>query len=289
MRTALAALVGAGWPTLASAHGLGASPDAQTAWGLLIWILLVAAATVHGCGVLRLVAARSPARRMGSRPLAFRAGLLTLAAALLWPVEQAADASFAGHMVQHMLLVVVAAPLLVAARPLDALLAGLPRALQRAGANGAAVLAPSSRPRALALATATHGLLMWGWHAPAAFEGALASEAIHVAEHATMLGSAVWFWWVIERASRNPRNILLALICVFITLVHTGMLGGLITFAPRPLYAYYAALLVDPVADQQLAGLIMWVPAGLAYLGAGLWLLTRLMHLSQQTVPPSCP
>lgn len=95
-----------------------------------------------------------------------------------------------------------------------------------------------------------------------------------------MIASAVWFWWLVSRAATGDGQAR-ALTMVFLTLVHMGMLGGLLTFARQPLYTAYASLpdmaAADLLADQQLAGLIMWVPAGFVYIGAGLWLLLRLL------------
>ena len=117
---------------------------------------------------------------------------------------------------------------------------------------------------------------------------ALADEAVHVLEHVTFLGSAWLFWDVVWGASR--RSVLAegpAILLLFTTALHSGILGALITFAPTPWYQNYATTTaawgLTPLADQQLAGVIMWVPAGMVYLGATLALLgLRLAQLERQ-------
>jgi len=106
------------------------------------------------------------------------------------------------------------------------------------------------------------------------FEAALRSEALHFLEHVTLLGSALYFWWSLLHAGRARAggygtSALLALA----TMMHTGLLGALITMARRPLYAVYVQPGIDALADQQLAGLLMWIPGALVYLVAGLVLI----------------
>ncbi|HEU4352375.1 MAG TPA: cytochrome c oxidase assembly protein [Burkholderiales bacterium] len=159
-------------------------------------------------------------------------GCIALAAALLGPLNGAAERSLAAHMVQHMLLIGVAAPLLALSLP--------------------ALKFPP------ALAFALHGGAIWFAHAPAMIVWMAASLTAHMAAHAALFGTALLFWSsLLRRAGEAP-------LWVLATLIHTGILGALLTFAPRELYAGYS------LADQQLAGLVMWVPGGFLYLAAGL-------------------
>jgi cytochrome c oxidase assembly factor CtaG len=118
-----------------------------------------------------------------------------------------------------------------------------------------------------------HFAALWAWHVPRFFEAALESEAIHVAQHACFLASALLFWRaVFGRGVRRPDGASLAL--VFTTMMHTSALGALLTFAPTPWYPHYVGTtMLSPVEDQHLGGLVMWVPGGLSYLAAGLWIV----------------
>lgn len=154
-----------------------------------------------------------------------------------------ASLDFATHMARHIILMDVAAPLLV--------LAWRPSALP----DWARVLT------APAIAAVLHGAVMWGWHTPAAFNAAMASAFLHMVMQASFLLAGLVFWLGVlpkTAARRGP-----AVFWIFMTVMHVGLLGGLITFAPNPLYAGVA------LADQQLAGLIMWIGGGAIYLVAG--------------------
>jgi cytochrome c oxidase assembly factor CtaG len=166
--------------------------------------------------------------------------------------------------------------LLALGSPSVALVWGLPRPARRARR-----WAPWRLWRALArppVAWVLHALALWSWHLPAAFEAALASPLLHVAEHATLLGTALLLWWsAFGRRSAYGVGVL----CVFTTALHSGVLGALTTFSPAPWYPTYAAAAIpgglSPLEDQQLAGLLMWVAAGALYLLTalvlfGLWL-----------------
>ncbi|HEY0835423.1 MAG TPA: cytochrome c oxidase assembly protein, partial [Azospirillum sp.] len=183
----------------------------------------------------------------------------------------------------HMLLMAVAAPLFVAAAPLPPLLAGLPagwgrRLARRWNTAGALPALWSWLTRPL-VAFLLQAAAIWVWHAPAPYQAALGDGFVHDAEHLTFLGTALLFWWSAVHGRGTPAGRALGVLAVFGTLLHTGLLGALMTFAPNPWYpAYGAAPLawgLTPLEDQQLAGLVMWVPGGLLYLGAGLLLLGR--------------
>jgi putative membrane protein len=134
-----------------------------------------------------------------------------------------------------------------------------------------------SRPMPAAL---LHGLTLWLWHAPALFAAALEHHWLHALEHACFFGTALLFWRAVldGRAGRRAGP---ALAAALVTLVHGGLLGGLITLAPYPLYRPYVGGRgiwgLTPLEDQQLAGLLMWVPLGLSYLAAGLAVVSRLV------------
>lgn len=185
------------------------------------------------------------------------------------------------HMFQHELLMLVAALLLVLGKPLAVFAWGLPLSARQAiaGSLRAAWWQTAWRRLTAPLtAWSLHAIVLWGWHAPVLFQASLESDAIHNSQHASFLGSAVLFWWALLR--RRPDGT--AVLYVFTTLLHTGFLGGLLTFSPTVLYPIYSESAsrwgLTALADQQLGGLIMWVPAGAILLLSGLVLLAQWLR-----------
>ena len=218
-----------------------------------------------------------------AQALAFAGGMAALAVALLSPLHALGETLLAAHMAQHGLLVAVAPPLLLLGRPGAAFAWALPAGWRRAvfGAPAWRFLTRVSGALARPLpAAALHGLALWGWHAPAAFDAAVASHAVHALEHAAFLGTALLFWQAVLDA-RTGRRVGQALGANVATLVHGGLLGALITLAPFPLYRWYhgrsALWGLSALEDQQLAGLLMWVPMSAVYLAAGLMLASRFV------------
>ena len=229
------------------------------------------------------------ARRTRLYGASFWAGVLIALVAVSPPLHALADETFAAHMVQHLLLILVAAPLIAAGRPLGALLELLPRPTRRrAGAAMGRVFAQAGWRRVWRWVTAPlmtwtlHTVAIWLWHAPPLFQGALASDTLHAAEHASFLATGVLYWWALLRDGTHQRHgYAVAILSVFAMAMQSGALGALLTFSNVPWYPDYAAgearWGLSPLDDQQLAGLIMWVPAGLVYTGGalamlGLWL-----------------
>jgi len=175
------------------------------------------------------------------------AGALFLA--LIWPLDALSERSFAAHMAQHMLLIGVAAPLLVLSRP----------ALRFLKGSRSIGWVSKTSPRT---AFAVHAAAIWVGHAPLVIAWTIAYRGAHLLEHVALLGTALVFWWTLCRRGRAGYGE--AALWTLVTMLHTGLLGALLTFAPRLLYPGYS------LADQQLAGLIMWIPGGLCYLAAGL-------------------
>lgn len=192
---------------------------------------------------------------------AFAAGWSALAVALLSPLDHAAEESFGLHMVQHELLMIVAPPLLILGRPFTALAATLPRAALRVAAR------PLRIPPLAAWGL--HAAALWIWHVPRLFEAGLHSHGIHALQHASFFFSALLFWWTVFRRVRTGT----AALYVLTTMLHAGALAALLTFAPAPIYAG------TPLGEQQLGGLIMWVPAGYAMLLAALVAFNRLLDV----------
>ena len=271
------------------AHQVVAPSDLAGAWTFepALLVTLPLAALVYGRGRARL-GRRIAGTKEKRRAVAFYGGLVVLAAALMSPLDSLAAALFSGHMVQHLLLMVVAAPLLVYARPTAALVAGLPAAgrdlVRRSGLRG-----PNARSGLRGTAHAltnpvvvwTVGTLaLWAWHMPALYEAALAHGPVHVLEHASFLGAALLFWSVVFASGTHrgvPRPV--AILLVFASGVQGSALGAVLLFASTPLYSVHEPGArvwdVSPLADQQLAGALMWSPPALMYIVVMGWLLVR--------------
>lgn len=271
-------------PATAFAHvPTESADDRSVAW---LVVLLAATTLAYAAGVAALWRRAGRGRGIGpSAVVRFALGLAVLAAALLSPLDAIAGRSFAAHMVQHELLMVVAAPLLVLARPLEAFAWALPASARRALPSvfgGAGLRRAWGLLNAPGSAWTLHALAIWAWHVPALFDRALESGALHVLQHACFFVSALIFWWAaLGRGTRRPDATSMALL--FTTMLHTSALGLLLTFAPAAWYPHYRDGFMDLAAleDQQLGGLVMWVPGSLPYLAAGLavvasWLSPRM-------------
>lgn len=240
----------------------------MTAWTFdpLVIASLLAAAAVYGRGAARM---RRPVGR--ARALAFAGALLALTVALLSPVEVAAGEVLWAHMLQHVLLISAAAPLLAASRPGVPLLVGLPGGLRRA-----LVWWGRRRPlraawrilTAPAAAWLLAAVILWTWHVPALYEAAVGIRAVHVLEHLTLLGSA-WLFWRVALPPTSDRRLARGMDVVYLITggFQGGALGALFVFSAVPFYELYASS-ATPLADQQLAGALMWIPSGVISLGA---------------------
>ncbi|MER9657673.1 cytochrome c oxidase assembly protein [Mesorhizobium sp. M0152] len=271
-------------------YGAGA-PEAGWTLALPTTLPLSATAIIYAVGALRLWRRSGRGRTLRLRQaLLFCAGWMALAVALVSPIHALGERVFAAHMIEHELLMALAAPLLVASAPAAAMMWALPTPLRRAfGQAGHAsvvqvVWAAISRPLA---ATILHGVAIWVWHVPALFEAALNRGFLHYAQHASFLGTGLLFWWALLPRSGREQAHGGAVMHLFFTSLHTGLLGVLLLVSPRPWYAAKAAGAslwgLTPLEDQQLAGLVMWVPTGLIYGGAALLLAGLWIRSSGQT------
>ena len=213
----------------------------------------------------------------------FIAGWLVLAAALVTPLHEAGERSFAAHMLEHELLMLVAAPLLVLSRPIGIALWAFPqggrRALAGVGHGIGGIWRVLTAP---VTATLLQAAALWLWHAPRLFDLALADPDWHVVQHLCFLGSALLFWWSVLHG--RDRRLGVRVGCLFFTAIVSGALGALMAFSSSPWYAGYAASGLDaiglaPAEDQQLAGLLMWIPGGLVHAIAGLALVARRLGM----------
>lgn len=199
------------------------------------------------------------------QPLAFAAGWLALFIALVSPLDALSAILFSAHMAQHEMLMIVAAPLLVLGRPLIAFLWALPAPWRTAAAR----LAPTRAWHVITgplVVTVLHAVALWIWHLPSWYQATLQSDFIHALQHLSFLVTASLFWWALIHGRYGRMGYGVAVVYVFVTAAHSGALGALIAFSPRVLYPIYQATAaqwgLDPIEDQQLAGIIMWIPAG---------------------------
>lgn len=233
---------------------------------------------------------RGPRRgRMGRRAWCFTGGLGALAVALVSPLDALGGALASAHMVQHLLLMLVAAPLLALSAPSSTLLRGSPLGVRRASTRvrrrlGATGLRALRHPVAVAL---LHVVTVWFWHASVPYDAALRNPFVHVVEHASFLVTALLFWHVVIGARGGAGRVShgLGVLLVFGMAMQSVLLSALLTFSRAPWYRGYAETTavwgLDPLADQQLAGVIMWVPAAPVYLLIALSLLVAWIHATE--------
>jgi cytochrome c oxidase assembly factor CtaG len=256
------------------------------AWRLEVALPLAAAVVVYALGWARL-ARRSPARvRRGLvARLALALGGLVATAVALLGLHDAAHERFLPHMVQHVLLMMVAVPALLLADPLPAALWALP-APARAGVQALLTRRAAAR-RAwhaltrLPVAWALWALVLGAWHLPAAYDATLAHGRIHDLAHLTLAGAAVVFWWpVIGPAPRPaaPPPVVARVVYLVLAALASGALGVLLAASPVPLYAYPATVPgVSPLQDQARGGIVMWAVGGGIDMAAVLALVARVV------------
>jgi putative membrane protein len=229
----------------------------------LVVVCYAYASGVHGVW-------RAAGRGRGIRTwqaLTFATGILACAIALVSPLDTLAETYFSAHMAQHLLLMSVAAPLLALGSPELALLWSLSRRMRvRVGQH---VHLLRTRLMVLPVAFVLHSVALWAWHAPPLYEAALHSALLHALEHLSLLGTGVLFWSAaFSGLHRNTGRVGAAILYVFAFAAQCTGLGALITLSREPWYPSYTSL-----DDQVLAGVLMWVPAGMLYLGYALLLL----------------
>jgi cytochrome c oxidase assembly factor CtaG len=280
----VAALLLLAMPAAALAHA-GHDHAPAPGWELdpVVLVPLALALLIFLAGRARL-ASRSNVER--PRAWLFLAGWAVLTLSLVSPLHQAGERSFAMHMIEHELIMLVATLLLAASGAGGILAWGLPPPLRRLlGGSWKAPLAILwKRLTEPVTATIVQAAVMWLWHAPLLFDRALESAGWHAAQHLSFVAASLLFWV----AMLNPRRggYLLSAACLFVTTLVEGALGALMALSQSPWYSDYAAmglsgLGLDPTTDQQLAGLIMWIPGGLLHGAAALLLLYRWLRLSE--------
>lgn len=267
MRRALFLLALALLPAPALAHVVAETPKVGPEPWMLVPLLI--AGGLYATGYVRLRRRSERGRASLSRHgLIFLLGYGVLAATALSPLHALGARSFTAHMIEHELIMLVAAALLVWSRPLGVMLWAFPAgarnglaAIPRSGA-GSAAWRVASDPW---VATALQAAALWIWHLPYLFDEALRHEGWHAAQHLSFFATALLFWSGMLGPRRSAWT---SAACLFATSMITGALGAFMALSTSPWYASYramnlAAFGLTPAEDQQLAGILMWVPGGL--------------------------
>jgi cytochrome c oxidase assembly factor CtaG len=261
----------------AFAHG-GHEHEPAASWTFDPWITVPLALTL----LLFLIGRHRLERRSKVERRAswlFLGGWLVLALSLVSPLHEGGERSFTLHMIEHELIMLVATLLLAASHSGGTMAWGLPRPARRLlGGRWKSPLASvwkcATEPVS---ATMVQAIVMWAWHAPALFNLALEHEGWHAAQHLSFFVSSLLFWSaMLGRRGGYP----LAAACLFATSLLEGALGALMALSQSPWYSAYAemgmsGIGLDPTTDQQLAGLVMWIPGGMVHGAAAILLLYR--------------
>lgn len=276
-----------GAPLAAFAHG----EDGGHAHGWpsqqLILANLLAISLLYGSGYARRRKVPGAAPVAGWRAACFAASIAVLLAALVSPIDAYSGKLGWVHMIQHMLLMMVAAPLFILGAPARTISWALPGSWKRSYRLAMRRLLRWRLPRYSLSQPILIWLLfaatLWIWHLPVLYEGALRSRPVHDLQHITFFAAAGLFWQaLLHPLTRRRLNQGLGVFYLFLASIHSTALGALMAISPVVWYPYYAAttpaLGYSPLQDQQLAGYIMWMPACMIYLAiavalAASWLM----------------
>ncbi|MGH2385506.1 MAG: cytochrome c oxidase assembly protein [Candidatus Limnocylindria bacterium] len=283
-------------PGFVLAHGTDA-PAPELPGVLLQWTFdplallgLVVTAAVYLWAVRRVNATHPANLQPAYRSWLFLGGLAAIGVALVSPIEAYEGVLFSVHMVQHMLLELVAAPLLLAGAPITlALRAARPSARKRLlSMLQSRIVHVISFP---VVAWVLFAAVNWGWHFSVLYDDALENVALHYVQHATFLGAALLFWWPVIGADPSPWRLPhpVRLLYLFLAMPQNSFLGVALMSASTVLYPHYVTNMRDwgmsPVDDQALGGVIMWVVGDVAFL-AGMMIVVVLWmrHEDRRTV-----
>ena len=270
--------------------------DLASAWSSdpLVWAAFGVTLGLYAVGTIRLWRRAGHGRGIKHwQAASFAAGVFVCGLALIWPLDAMGEALFSAHMAQHSLLVFIGVPLILLGAPEVAGFAAMSKrvatsvamALRRIGSIRAWLILASAPG-----ASAVFFLLIWFWHMPRPVNASIDDDLVHSVMHASLVAAGVLFWSAVLRPSkRRLDGVGLALLALFGTMTHMGLLSAILVFASRPLYAAYLDRTqpwgLTPLEDQQLAGLIMWVPASLPLLLAALLLAAMWLRDTERESP----
>ena len=269
-------------------------------WRLDVSVVLLSFATLYTIGWWRLrKRSRVPKLANKKRLAAYWGGLVILAVSLMSPIDPLGGQLFFMHMLQHLLTIMFAAPLLWLGAPFPLLLWGLPARARRVVGRQ---FAHAAITRNL-LHTVTQSSFVWlafiiiyaGWHDPNLYSLALRRDWVHDLQHISFFAVAMMLWWhVIGAGPRLHRVPIWGRIAMLITLVPVNMgIGIVIATATEVLYPYYLSVPriwgFTALQDQMLAGVIMWIPGSMMFLLAVILLLASAMRTKENDPPPLAP
>jgi putative membrane protein len=270
-------------PTPALAHVSEQHGRLAWSWEPLVLVSLAGAASWYIIGLIRLRQETSAVIIKTWNVWAFAGGLAVLFIALESPIDTVGEELFSVHMVQHLLLMLFAAPLIVLGRPALAFLWAMPPRRRKtfgriwtAGRFGR-VIEFLMRPLVVWVLFASIFVV---WHVPGPYTWALHHELVHDCEHLSFFIVSLMFWTIVfEPSGRRRLDYGATLLFVATMAIISGLPGALMILTNRAFYPVHAATVgnwgLTLVADQQLAGLIMWIPAGMIYVAAVAWLFWR--------------
>jgi putative membrane protein len=282
-------------PLATFAHG--GEVHAPNIWSLwefdpLVIAVLLISGSIYSLGVRNLWRSAGVGHGISKADAAYYAlGWLSLVVALVSPVHLLGELLFSMHMTQHEMLMLIAAPLIVLGRPFVAAAWALPGKSRRWG--GGAVRSPIvNRTWSFmsngAVAWVIHAVALWIWHIPAMFQATLKSDFVHTLQHASFFGTALLFWWAILFGKRGLQSYGAGVLYLFTTMVQSGLLGIFLTLTSHVWYPAYATTTgqfgLSALEDQQIGGLIMWIPAGLIYMFAALVMFSGWLRESEKRV-----
>ena len=260
-------------------------------WRPIVVIIMLLLASIYVTGWWRLRRKRGAESRLASVPrlITYLVGMFVLAVALMSPVDRLGPQLFLMHMIQHLLSIMVAAPLLCLAEPFPIGLWGLPQPLRRRVAR----LFMHDSVMRQALRPVTQPAIMWlafifillGWHDAGAYNAALRHEWVHDIQHITFFVSALGYWWhVVGNGPRlHPRLPGWGrLAFLLLAIPPNAITGAVISFAQRPIYTYYESVPriwgISVMDDQLWGGIIMYIPGSMMFIIGALIVLARVIY-----------
>jgi putative membrane protein len=236
----------------------------------------------------------------GWRIVAYFSGLVVIGLALLSPIEMLSGQLFFMHMIQHLLLVMIAPPLLLIANPFGTILWGLPAGARRRVGGGLSHILHRDSPSRRLLRVITAPGVVWlawvivlvGWHDANMYNLTLRNEVAHDIEHLSFFLVSMLSWWRTTAAAPRVQGqtTMIARIILILALIPPNMFTGVvIAFAENPIYTYYLDVPrlwnISVMTDQRIGGVLMWIPGSMMYLIAGLILVAQLLGQEERKPP----